>query len=70
MRTPSAQIVGLLTGLAGLLASFFLLDREPLLGVLGILGTMALLLRSLEKLCGSSSTERFFDHTTSPHAKR
>ena len=44
MWTLPTQIVGLLTGFGGLLGGLFLLDREPLFGVLGILGAMALLL--------------------------
>jgi len=44
------QLVGLLAGGNGLLAGLFLLDREPLLAVLGILGAMALLLGTLANL--------------------
>lgn len=44
------QVFGLIAGSGGLLAGLFLLDREPLFGVLAVLGAMALLLRSLAKL--------------------
>ena len=45
------QVLGLMAGSGGLLVGLFLLDREPLFGVLGMLGAMALLLGSLAKLC-------------------
>ncbi len=51
------QVFGLMAGSGALLASLFLLDREPLLGVLGMLGAMALMLGSLAKLCNGSRAE-------------
>lgn len=45
------QVVGVATGSGGLLKALFLLDKKPLFGVLGVLGAMALLLESLERLC-------------------
>jgi hypothetical protein len=51
------QILALLAGFGGLLAGLFLLDREPLFGVLGMLGSMALLLESLAWFGAGSSTE-------------
>ena len=53
MKTFSAQMVGLLTGFGGLLAGLFLLDREPLFGVLSILGAMSLTLIPAAALCGT-----------------
>jgi hypothetical protein len=47
----------LLTGFGGLLAGMFLLDRQPILGVLGMLGAMALTLVSLQRLCKSGNSE-------------
>jgi hypothetical protein len=51
------QVLGLMAGSIGLLGGLFLLDREPLLAVLEMLGAMALLLRSLGKLCNDSRAE-------------
>jgi hypothetical protein len=51
------QVLGLMAGSGGLLAGLLLLDREPMFGVLGMLGAMALLLGSLAKLCNGSRTE-------------
>ena len=51
------QILGLMAGSVGLLGGLFLLDRKPLLAVLGMLGAMALLLGSLGKLCNDSRAE-------------
>ena len=51
------QILALLAGFCGLLGGLLLLDREPLFGVLGMLGSMALLLESLARFCGGGSTE-------------
>jgi len=50
-------VLGLMAGSGGLLAGLFLLDREPLFGVLGMLGAMALVLVSLGKLCDGSRAE-------------
>ena len=58
MRRP-VQILGLTAGCGGLLASLFLLDGEPLFGVLGMLGAMALLFESLARARETSSTECF-----------
>lgn len=56
MRMFATQIVGLLTGFAALLGGLFLLDREPLFGVLGILGAMSLLLIPAAALWGTDVT--------------
>ena len=53
------QVLGLVAGSGGLLVGLFLLDREPLFGVLGILGAMALLLGSLAKLCKVAERNEF-----------
>jgi hypothetical protein len=54
MRTlATVQILGLLAGCGGLLAGLFLLQREPLFGVLGILGAMSLILIAAAALCGT-----------------
>lgn len=53
----SQQIAALLAGFGGLLAGLSLLDREPILGVLGMLGSMALILESLVSLRAGSSSE-------------
>lgn len=56
-RMPLAgQTLGLLAAFGGLLAGLLLLDREPLFGVLGMLGSMALLLESLTRFRGASTT--------------
>ena len=56
-RLPQgAPILALLAGFGGLLGSLLLLDREPLFGVLGMLGSMALLLESLTRFRGASTT--------------
>ena len=51
------QVLGLMAGSVGLLGGLFLLDREPLFAVLGMLGAMALMLGSLGKLCNDSRAE-------------
>ncbi|HKV81335.1 MAG TPA: hypothetical protein VJP02_24525 [Candidatus Sulfotelmatobacter sp.] len=51
------QIFGLMAGSVGLLGGLFLLDREPLFAVLGMLGAMAVMLGSLGKLCNDSREE-------------
>lgn len=51
------QVFGLMAGSSALLASLFLLDKEPLFAVLGMLGAMALTLGSLAKLCDGSRAE-------------
>jgi hypothetical protein len=51
------QVFGLMAGSGGLLVGLFLLDREPLFGVLAMLGAMALTLGSLAKLFNSGRTE-------------
>ena len=51
------EVFGLIAGSGGLLVGLFLLDREPLFGVLAMLGAMALLLGSLAKLFDASRTE-------------
>jgi hypothetical protein len=58
MKMPRpVQILALLVGFGGLLAGLFLLEGEPLLGVLGMLGAMALLLGVLARPREGSSTE-------------
>ncbi len=44
------RLLGVVIAWAGLLASLYLLNGEPLFGVLGILGALALLLNRLAKL--------------------
>lgn len=51
-----ARMVGVLTGFGGWLAGLFLLDGEPLFGVLAMLGAMALLLGSLSRYGESRNT--------------
>ena len=51
-----ARMAGVVTGFGGLLAGLFLLDGEPLFGVLAMLGAMALLLGSLSGCRESSNT--------------
>ena len=51
------QIFGLMVGSVGLLGGLFLLDREPLFAVLGMLSAMALMLGALGKLCNDSREE-------------
>ena len=51
------QIFGLMAGSVGLLGGLFLLDREPLFAVLGMLGAMALMLGALGKLSNDSREE-------------
>jgi hypothetical protein len=58
MNAPSVlQVLGLLAGSCGLPAGFFLLEKEPLFGVLAMLGAMALLLGTLSEACRGKSTE-------------
>jgi hypothetical protein len=58
MKMPRPmQALGIPTGFVGLGGGLLLLNREPLFGVLGTLGAMALLLASLTRLCESSSTK-------------
>lgn len=57
MKMPRPlQALGIPTGFSGLLVGLFLLDREPLMGVLAMLGAMTLLLGSLAKLSESRRT--------------
>ena len=57
MKMPRPLLaLGLPAGFVGLVTGLLLLSREPLFGVLGTLGAMALLLASLARLCESSST--------------
>jgi hypothetical protein len=64
MKVPRAlQIIGLLAGGNGVLAGLFLLEREPLLGVLGILGSMALLLGTLANLADEEARSDFEQDT-------
>ena len=54
MKMPRPlQALGLPAGFVGLVGGLLLLNREPLFGVLGMLGAMALLLASLTRLCES-----------------
>jgi hypothetical protein len=52
------QALGLPAGFVGLVGGLLLLNREPLFGVLGTLGSMALLLASLARLCEISNTQK------------
>ena len=64
MKVPRAlQILGLLAGGNGLLAGLFLLEREPLLGVLGILGAMALVLGTAANLAEEEARSDFEQET-------
>jgi len=51
------QVLGLMAGFGGLLVGLFLLESEPLFGVIGMLGAMALLLGSLTQLCEDGKAE-------------
>ena len=55
--TRPLHALGLPAGFVGLVGGLLLLNREPLFGVLGTLGAMALLLAVLTRLCESSSTK-------------
>lgn len=56
MKMPrSLQAVGLPAGFVALVRGLVLLDREPLFGVLEMLGAMTLLLAVLTRLCESSN---------------
>lgn len=58
MKIPCAvPITGLLIGFPGLLRALFMLDRDPLSAVLGLLACMALLLASVAFLCGDDYME-------------
>jgi len=48
----------LLAAFGGLLVGLLLLGTHPLLGVLVVLGSMALLLRSVASLCGAPTAPR------------
>jgi len=65
MKVPRAlQILGLLAGGNGLLAGLFLLAREPLLGVLGILGSMALVSGTAANLADEEARSSFGEQKT------
>ena len=51
------EVFKLIVGTGGLLWGLFLLDRNPLFGVLGMLGGMAVLLGSLARLCDDGRAE-------------
>jgi hypothetical protein len=53
------QVLGLLAGFGGLLAGLLLLEREPLLGVLAMLGAMAFLLGTLANLAMAEARSDF-----------
>ena len=58
MKVPrSLQALGLPAGFVALVRGLVLLNREPLFGVLEMLGAMALLLGSLSELCDDSRAE-------------
>ncbi len=50
--------VGVLAAFGGLLGGLFLLGTDPFLGVLVMLASMALLLRSVAGLCGAQRAPR------------
>jgi hypothetical protein len=59
MQFPrGVAILGLLIGFAGLVRGLLLLDRDPLLAVLGLLAAMAVLLGSLARICSNDGDER------------
>jgi hypothetical protein len=49
------HLLAALTAYGGLLAGLLLLAAYPIVGVLLVLGSMALLLRSVARLCGAHS---------------
>ncbi|WP_041856026.1 hypothetical protein [Candidatus Korobacter versatilis] len=56
MNVPrTVPILGLLLGFAALLRALLLLDRDPLIAVLGLLAAMAVLLASTAVLCGDDA---------------
>lgn len=58
MKIPCAvPITGLLIGFPGLLRALLMLDRDPVMAVLGLLTCMALLLASVALLCGEDYVE-------------
>ncbi len=52
-RVP--ELAGLFAGFVSLVAGMFLLEEQPLLGVLVILGGMAFVLRSTARFCKASN---------------
>jgi len=54
-RVFQLEVVVLLAGFAGLEWGLFLLGVDPLAGVLVMIASMALLLRSVAGLCGAQS---------------
>lgn len=57
-------MAGVVAGCGGLLAGLFLLDQEPLFGVLGILGAMALLLAAVARLAHAGARTDFAEQDT------
>jgi len=53
------QVFRLLAGFGGLLAGMLLLEKEPLFGVLAMLGAMALLLGTLANLAMAEARSDF-----------
>lgn len=59
MTRPFLQrFVGVLGAFGGLLGGLFLLETDPLFGALVMLGSMALLLRSVAGICGAQRAPR------------
>jgi len=52
------RFLEVLAAFGGLLGGLFLLGTDPILGVLVMLGSMALLLRSVASLCGAQRAPR------------
>ncbi len=50
----TVPVLGLLIGFAALMRGLLLLDRDPLVAVLGLLAAMAVLLASVALLCGDA----------------
>lgn len=55
-------MAGVVAAFGGLLAGLFLLEGEPLFGVLTILGAMALLLAAVAKLTNAEARSDFAEH--------
>ena len=58
----SLPMAGVVAGFGGILAGLFQLETEPLFGVLGILGSMTLLLAAVAKLTNSEARSDFAEH--------
>ena len=56
-QVPVRELAGLFAGCASLVAGMFLLEEQPLWGVLIILGGMAFVLRSTARFCKASNED-------------